>query len=600
MTSQRGSTIAPQRILGDKVIGRLERVVFVRVGMAAVLGACLVFAASRLITQISSGLLTPWWGNALGAVATASLWLWFERNPLHRANLAVQITAGVALFSLLIPLPYGFGSTIWWLSLISFATALMGKRREAIVWAFVVMSVVITATLLEPKIQIPGAIGESASEAALARILFAAVLLAVAFSFRNLVERRGREIVEARKQAERSSEAKTRFLSHMSHELRTPLNGVTAMIDLALRSEVKPEVKNYLRTASGSASLLLRLIQNVLDAARFEEGTTELVLVPFSLHKCLSEALIPLGARAVEKGLGFTAQASPGLPEHRVGDSTRLAEIVVNLVGNAIKFTEEGEIEVNLKRGGNDDQILLLVRDTGCGIPPERLQDIFEPFVQVFPSKQDRNQGTGLGLAITNEIVRLMGGTVRVESRVGEGSEFRVILPLPVHDEQKLHHGPSDLLAFRNLVSPEVALESDIENLRVLVVDDNNINRLVASHMLLALGHEAVLAEDAPTGLDLMATDSFDILLIDLEMPKIDGLEMTRRIRSREKIGNFAPVPILAVSAHVDAHWVERALEVGMDGYLAKPLHLADLSRSLIEVTANRTPRAASRLSQEE
>lgn len=564
------------------------------------LGTCVVFAVTRLLTQISSGLLTPWWGNALGALATASLWLWFERDPLRRAGIAVQVTAGVALFSLLVPLAYGFGSTIWWLSLISFATALMGNRREAIVWAFVVMSVVIAATLLEPKIQIAGALGESESEAALARIFFAAVLLTVAFSFRDLVERRGREIVEARRQAERSSEAKTRFLSHMSHELRTPLNGVIAMIDLALRSEVKPEVQDYLNTASGSARLLLRLIQNVLDAACFEDGAADLVAVPFSLHQCLSEALIPLGARASEKGLQLKAHASPGIPERRVGDGTRLAEIVVNLVGNAIKFTPKGEIEVILKRGGTDDQIVLLVRDTGCGIPQDHLQDIFEPFVQVFPSTQDRHQGTGLGLAITQEIVRLMGGSLRVESREGEGSEFRVIIPLPVHDEQRLHQGPTDLLAPRTLVSPEVAVEPSKEKLRVLVVDDNDINRLVASHMLVALGHEAILAEDASTGLDLIASDSFDLLLIDLEMPEIDGLEMTRRIRRREKVGQFSPIPILAVSAHVDAHWVERALEVGMDGYLAKPLHLAELSRSLIEVTAPRNSRVASYLSQEE
>ena len=552
--------------------------------MTAVFTACAVFAVLRLGVQLATGRATPWWGNAGGAVGIAALYLWYRGNPASRSSGAVHGTAAIATIALLVPAAYGMTSSKWWLALVGFSVLLLGRRGEAVVWTVATLLLLPLAALLEPHIIVPNAAGEPAAERAMAGLVFVAILLSVTWGFRRVAQRRARELTEAAASLTRANLVKTRFLAHMSHEVRTPLHGVIAMTDMALAGDLSDEARRQIETAQQSARLLLSLLNNILDVARAESDAIELDLRPFPLHEALAEVLRPLAAQARGKGVELSARSDPGIPLRRLGDRARLSQIVLNLVGNALKFTKTGRIDVRLRAHPSDPgRIELEVADTGSGIPRHRLGAIFEPFEQASAADAGVQGGAGLGLAIVRDLARRMDGSVRVESELGKGSRFLVELRLPPADEGAAEVGPVDLLQSSSTSQPR-ELPASTRLLDILVCEDNPVNQKVLAAMLTRLGHRTTVANDGLAAWEILQHRSFDLLLTDIEMPGIDGLELARRVRSREGAGGGARLPILGATAHVGEEEQHRLIAAGMDAHLGKPFTLADLTAALVRV----------------
>ncbi len=555
------------------------------IGMGAVFVACVVFGVLRYVEQKTSGRPTPWWGNAVGAIAIPLLFAWYQRDKERRSGLAVHGTALVATIALLIPAAYGMTSSKWWLSLVGFSALLLGRRSEAIVWAVVTVVLVPLVALVEPWITVPGSIGEGPAERSLAGLVFVALLLAVTAAFRRVAQKRAQQLADAATSLEQSNRVRNRFLAHMSHELRTPLQSVIAMTDVARRDDVSPTVRDEIDTAHHSARALLTLLNNVLDVTRAEAGALELHARPFSLHDLLAETLAPFVAEASDRELTLSARADAGIDSRRVGDEVRVAQIARNLVGNAIKFTERGSVKVRLSQPDTDpDRVLLTVSDTGRGLANDQLERIFEPFVQAESS--DSRGGAGLGLAIVHELARRMEGKARAEN--GEqGATFSVELRLPREHPEAPTPGPTKLVGMHARRVSGAARAGPA--LRILVCEDDPINRKAIRALLSRQGHEVTLVANGEGALAKLDAASFDVLLTDVEMPGIDGIELIRRVRESERQRGAPHLPIVATTAHVGEEHRHLLLEAGADGHLPKPFALAALVEAVDRVT--RSPR---------
>ncbi|HEX4382195.1 MAG TPA: ATP-binding protein [Myxococcales bacterium] len=566
---------------GQDIVGERERLL--DIGMAAVFATCVVFAVFRLAVSLVTGKATPWWANAAGACAIALLHLWRRNDRARRVQVAVHVTAAVATMALLVPCAYGLSSSKWWLTLVGFSVVLLGRRGEALFWSGVTIVLVPATALLEPYIQVENAVGEPALERAMSGLLFVVLLLAVTRSFRRVADRRARELAETAESLGRANAVKSRFLAHMSHEVRTPLHGVIAMADLAHQGEASPQVHEQIRMAQQSARALLGILNNVLDVSRADAGALQLESRPFLLHTALTEVLLPLAAQARGKGIAFTAQADPGIAEARVGDSVRLGQIVLNLVGNALKFTRQGSIRVRLRAAGSPDRLTIEIADTGQGIPQDKLASIFEPFVQADVADGRNLGGVGLGLAIVRELARLMDGGVSVESDPGRGTSFSLQVTCRLDEPRSSAAGPEELLPASS--SPAQAfVERGTQRLSVLVCEDSEINQTVLRMMLTRLGHQAEIVEDGGRAWALLQEKRYDLLLTDVEMPVLDGVALARRIRAREAAEQLPRLPIVGATAHVGEEEQHRLYDAGMDGYLAKPFTLTALSKAIDRV----------------
>ena len=371
---------------------------------------------------------------------------------------------------------------------------------------------------------------------------------------------------QAKVAAEAASEAKSRFLANISHELRTPMNAILGMVDLALPKQVDSLAKDFLQTARDSANLLLALLNDLLDTAKIESGKLELELAPFSLHQLLRQIAQVLMVRASEKGISFACPIPPELPDALVGDQVRLRQVLFNLTENAIKFTERGAVAVNVRV---DSQIAgatsleFTVRDTGIGIPRSELERIFDPFAQADASTTRRFGGTGLGLSISASLVRMMGGRIWVASEPGNGSTFHFTVRLP--------------LATQLLPEPKTpfVLQTATRPLRILLVEDNIANQKLAFCLLDKRGHAVDVAGNGRDGVRLAGKSHYDAILMDVQMPDMNGLEATAAIRKRETSGKR--VPIIAMTAHAMKSDRDRCLTAGMDGYLSKPIDAQEM-----------------------
>ncbi|ACG76540.1 sensor histidine kinase [Phenylobacterium zucineum HLK1] len=370
------------------------------------------------------------------------------------------------------------------------------------------------------------------------------------------------EAQAARARAQEASAAKSEFLATMSHEIRTPLNGVLGMAQAMAHDPLPRRQRERLEVIRQSGEVLLVLLNDLLDISKIEAAKLELDLAPLDLHDLAAQAQEAFAPLAASKDLELSVRAAPELAGAWRADATRVRQILYNLLANAVKFTERGAVAADLFLDAAG-QVVLRVRDTGPGVAPERLDALFERFVQAEASTTRRYGGSGLGLAISRDLARLMGGDIAAQSTPGAGSTFTVILPLDRADAPEV-------------VGPAAA-PAEVAAIRVLVAEDNETNQLVLKTLLGQLGVEVEMTADGHEAVEAWRQGPFDLILMDVQMPVMDGLAATRRIREIEAQTGRARTPIVALTANAMSHHLVEYAQAGMDGVTAKPIELSRL-----------------------
>jgi two-component system, sensor histidine kinase len=406
-------------------------------------------------------------------------------------------------------------------------------------------------------------------------LLFAATMIAATREFSSATHAALRNRLEAerhRQQLERSAEearaadtAKSQFLATMSHEIRTPMNGVLGALDLLRETPLDARQRRLVRTAAESGESLMDILNDVLDHSKIEAGKLVIAQTPMSLHSVAMAAAALFRARAETKGITLSLEIDPEVPNGVIGDGPRLKQVLLNLLSNAVKFTETGGVTMRLRlqaREPNATRVRFEVQDSGVGIQAEDLQRVFQPFTQFGGSRSRLNGGTGLGLAISQRIVEAMGGRIELTSRVRSGSTFAFTLFMPLAPEVPARNGDSDFASLGGL--------DELSGV-VLLVEDNEVNRIIGAEMLRSFGLEVKVAHDGQQALQMLEQHRVDLVLMDVDMPVLDGHEATRRLRARESSLRLPRVPVVALTALAFDSDAVRALDAGMDAHLAKP-----------------------------
>ncbi|MBL8488138.1 MAG: response regulator [Rhodocyclaceae bacterium] len=676
--------------------------------LAAAMFANVVFAGLRLAGELSQGLATGYWINVFGAVTLGLLALYYRADRQRRFRTTLHLGLAACAFCLVMPVRYGMVSSPWWLTIMPFAAALVVGARDGVAWAAISAVLIVGAHVWGPELRLPGTAGEDLAEAAASRVFLVVLLFGIAWRSRWVADRQTEELrhardvlAEANAALERANQAKSTFLANVSHEIRTPLTGAIGMTELALAGSLEASQREYVRTAHDCATGLLDIINDILDVSKVEAGRLEIERIPFSLQEAVATPLRSMATRAMEKGLDIRATADAEVVDRRIGDPLRVRQVVTNLLGNAVKFTESGQVWVRVAQDPADPaRVTVTVQDTGIGISPEDQARLFSPFSQADASMTRQFGGTGLGLALSRTLARLMGGDLTLESRPGEGTTCRAVFRLPPEPEtiahvppglrivvtaaheglratlaaaaaslgatvtqaldgdaaraevgngrvdvmivgagkgaaafrdQDLagHEGPGrvtrlavaaggatahpDLTrlavpvleepVFRATLAraiaeslgrpdtgnaprlPEPAPAPAMPRLRILVAEDNPVNRLLIEHLLKRLGHEVVMADDGVAALARYEhSGPFDLLLTDIQMPNMDGMELTQRIRGRQAASGDR-MPIIALTAHAMRGDDERIIAGGADAYLAKPIDAAELRGALLRLS---------------
>jgi signal transduction histidine kinase len=363
----------------------------------------------------------------------------------------------------------------------------------------------------------------------------------------------------AEENARNSERSKSTLLATMSHELRTPLNGVIGAIQLLIQSDLESEKTEYANVALDSGEILLELINNIMDLSSLESGSIKLEKIAIDLRNFLKKTTAPFEFQARSRDLDFVLDIDESAPHYIMGDPTRLRQLLINLVGNALKFTESGE--VSIKAEIKNDRLGIVISDSGIGIPEEAQVSLFEPYVQADSSTTRKYGGSGLGLSIVKKLITAMDGSIAVNSVPGKGSQFTISLPCEVSELKPLE--------------AEEVVQYEVIPLKILVADDNAVNRMVLSRLLEKDGHSVVSVSNGREAVDYIIHHEVDAVLMDIQMPELDGIAATEQIRNFNS--EKSTTPIIAITANTSSEAIERMLKSGMNNYVAKPFKYEDL-----------------------
>lgn len=587
------ATAAPLR-LGERRM--ISAIVFALIPCSLILVGGNIFMTGDMtrVVIISSVMLS----------ALIALYAQAYRNMQRQAALAIIFAMWFS--PLLLMLNEGFSSTNWaWLLPVILLANYIMSRLASIV--FTVISVLALAGIaVLTSMGLVGhdiAVQEHSSTVAVAGSLIFILACILGYAYRTSQLRSEeqlnrsmnslREEVEIRRTAELKAlageRAKATFLATVSHELRTPLNGVIGAAQLLASQDLDDEKKELVDIINASGELLMEVINNVLDLSRLDEGKLELKIVPVNLVETIESCLAPLHVMCNEKRLSLNLHVAYGAPGWVLTDGMRIQQILMNLVGNAIKFTDAGSIDVYLER--HDNGIVLRVKDTGIGIAEDKRQEIFDPFVQADSTVDRRFGGSGLGLTVVQRLVRLFRGDIELISELGVGSTFTLHLPVQECEAPTAEAQPEAMPELVDELKDRTAqLQAMVEAapapqkpaVTVLVTDDNVVNRKVANKLLQKLGCEVIEAADGLEALHSISSGKIDVVLMDVQMPNMDGLTATSEIRKMSS--PLCDTPIIGLSANAMPQDQQKMLNAGMDSYLAKPVHLEQLRSALDRV----------------
>ncbi len=373
------------------------------------------------------------------------------------------------------------------------------------------------------------------------------------------------ELIKAKLQVEESLKIKEQFLANMSHEIRTPMAAIVGFAELITKTQLTEEQKKYISAIDRSGRNLLLIINDLLDFSKNKSGVIHIESVNFKLSQVVSLVDTMLKQKAEEKRILLKYSSDPNIPDDLVGDPTRLNQILVNLIGNAIKFTERGEVILEIKRGKEDQrsvELLFFIKDTGIGIPPEKLDSVFELFVQASSETTRKYGGTGLGLAIVKQLVELQNGAIKVQSEPGKGSVFSFNLHFKKTTQSKVSGYGHERTGTK---------KNNLEGLTVLVVEDNEFNRILAEKNLKEWKCNVTFAENGKLAIEELKKQKFELVLMDIQLPEMDGMETTDFIRKKMMLNSRA-LPIIAITAHALEGEREKCFKVGMNEYVIKPI----------------------------
>ncbi len=546
-------TSAAVSVYRDRVIG---------IGVAAVAAANGTFALLRIGFEHYSTNATPWRANALSCLVLLALRAWYLRRPASRAVFAIHGTAVVATLSLLLPLAYGYASSLLWLCLIAVAMLMMAGRAAAWSWVAVQMLLLVAASawlhahagMLPP---------EPIQEQVASRIGFVVVLLFITGAFRYAVRAQSRALRETGTALEHSLAARERLLGRVGHELLTPLHGILGLTEQAIDAAPDPMQRRRIEGAHGAARVLLRRVNDLLEHAQGKAGPIELDNRPFELRRMLRESVDACAAEARGAGLRLGLRIGHEVIDRRRADEVRVRQMVLELVGNAIRNTPAGTVDVVVSAADSDSAMVVIdVIDSGVGMDEAQQAALLAPFVRGDELTSPRGGGLGLGFSAVRMIAAAMGGEVAVHSSPGRGTWMRVSVRLPEDTEH---------------VRSQAVSRVSNPGLAVLVVDDDAVCRDLLCEYLRALGHEVQPVSDGEEAWSALQRRDYDAVITDLEMPRVDGRTLVHRIRAGARTGKLLPF-VAAVSAGAFGSGREGgATREGFDACLSKPFGRADV-----------------------